>query len=64
MITITQNNITIIITEINKKFFEIKRITPRKIFTTYAKSKKEIDKKVKLYLQPINKIRDITKLEI
>lgn len=64
MTTITHNNITIIITRINGKFFKIDRITARKKITAYAHTKKEIDKKIKLFLQPIDKIREITELEI
>lgn len=64
MTTITHNNITIIITRINGKFFKIDRITARKKITTYAHTKKEIDKKIKLFLQPIDKTREITELEI
>lgn len=60
---IQKPNYKVVVTNLSKNRFEIKRISRNHIITTYA-SRKEVDKKVNLLNLPLNLLRKELSYEI
>lgn len=58
MLIINRNNFKITVNRMNRKWYELQRISRTQTITTYA-NKKEIDSKIMLLSQPIAEVKKI-----
>ena len=58
MFIIKLNNFKITVNKINRKWYELQRISKTQIITTYA-NKKEVDVKITILSQPIAEVKKI-----